>query len=40
MQLYLRFAAQPAEVEQAKKSLAEIEKLSARANSPAADPAK
>ncbi len=40
MQLYLRFAAQPAEVEQAKKSLAEIEKLSASAKPPTADPPK
>jgi hypothetical protein len=40
MQLYLRFAAQPAEVDQAKKSLAEIEKLSASAKPPAADSPK
>jgi tetratricopeptide (TPR) repeat protein len=40
MQLYLRFAAQPAEVDQARKSLAEIEKLSASAKPPAADSAK
>jgi hypothetical protein len=40
MQLYLRFAAQPAEVDQAKKSLAEIEKLSASTKPLPGDPSK
>lgn len=40
MQLFLRFAAQPADVDQAKKSLAEIEKLSASAKPLPPDPPK
>jgi tetratricopeptide (TPR) repeat protein len=40
MQLYLRFAAQPAEADQARKSLAEIEKLSASTKPLLADPPK
>jgi hypothetical protein len=40
MQLYLRFAAQPADVDLAKKSLAEIEKFSATAKPPVVDAEK